>query len=160
MSSLWLSLGSPLFRRAPAEAMLVGGLCGVVGVHVLLRRLAFFTHAAAHAAFTGVVAASLLGVSLLAGGAAGALALVAITSGISSFRRLGHGSALVVLLVLGHKELVLTASDPLALLSALWVPLRRSGQARRLRRRRDWEGRCALLRSTADPRIGLPNFFT
>jgi len=46
-----------LFRRALAEAVLIGGLCGAVGVHVLLRRLAFFAHAAAHAAFPGVVAA-------------------------------------------------------------------------------------------------------
>jgi len=45
---LWLALQSPLFRRALAEAVLVGGLCGAVGVHVVLRRLAFFAHAAAH----------------------------------------------------------------------------------------------------------------
>ncbi len=61
MDPRWRSLQSPLFRRALAEAVLVGGLCGAVGVHVVLRRLAFFAHAAAHAAFPGVVAASLLG---------------------------------------------------------------------------------------------------
>jgi ABC-type Mn2+/Zn2+ transport system permease subunit len=165
MGNLSLSLSSPLFRRAVAEAMLVGGVCGAVGVHVLLRRLAFFTHAAAHAAFPGVVLASLAGLSLFAGGAVGALALAAVASGISCFRRLGHttatgialagafasgvlllstrpgsskdleaflvgsvlmtsatdlaatlaaGCVLVGLLVASHKELLLTAFDPLA----------------------------------------------
>ncbi len=93
MDHLWRSLQSPLFRRALAEAVLVGGLCGAVGVHVVLRRLAFFAQTAAHAAFPGVVAASLLGVSLLAGGAAGSLALVGVTAGIGSVRRLGHATA-------------------------------------------------------------------
>ena len=36
-------LESPLLRRALLEAVLVGGLCGAVGVHVVLRRLPFFT---------------------------------------------------------------------------------------------------------------------
>jgi len=78
-----------LFRRALAEAVLVGGLCGAIGVHVLLRRLAFF----AHAAFPGVVVASLLGVSLIGGGAAGSLTLVGVIAGVGSVRRLGHATA-------------------------------------------------------------------
>ena len=32
-------------RRALIEALLVGALCGLVGVHVVLRRLSFFTMA-------------------------------------------------------------------------------------------------------------------
>ena len=43
---------------------------GVVGVHVVLRRLPFFVVAMSHATFPGVVLASVLGVSLFVGGTA------------------------------------------------------------------------------------------
>ena len=45
-------------RRALVEALLVGALCGLVGVHVVLRRLSFFTMAMTHATFPGVVLAA------------------------------------------------------------------------------------------------------
>jgi ABC-type Mn2+/Zn2+ transport system permease subunit len=54
-------------RRALIEALLVGALCGLVGVHVVLRRLSFFTMAMTHATFPGVVLAALVGVDLLLG---------------------------------------------------------------------------------------------
>jgi len=66
-------------RRALAEAVLVGLLCGVVGVHVVLRRLSFFTMAMTHATFPGVVLAALLGVDLLLGtGAFGVLVVLGV----------------------------------------------------------------------------------
>ena len=68
MSGLVDSLGQPFFRRALAEAVLVGAVAGVVGVHVLLRRLSFFVVAMSHATFPGVVLASMLGASLFLGG--------------------------------------------------------------------------------------------
>jgi ABC-type Mn2+/Zn2+ transport system permease subunit len=86
-------LGSPLIRRALLEAVLVGALCGSVGVHVLLRRLPFFTLALSHAAFPGVVLASLLGVSVYLGGAVAALGLVVAVAAIGSTRRLEAATA-------------------------------------------------------------------
>ena len=86
-------LGSPLIRRALLEAVLVGALCGAVGVHVLLRRLPFFTLALSHAAFPGVVLASLLGVSVYLGGALASLGLVAAVAAIGSTRRLEASTA-------------------------------------------------------------------
>jgi manganese/iron transport system permease protein len=86
-------LDSPLVRRALLEAVLVGVLCGVVGVHVLLRRLPFFTLAVSHATFPGVVLASLAGVSLFVGGIATALALVAAVVIVGSARRLDASTA-------------------------------------------------------------------
>ena len=72
------SLGQPFFRRALVEAVLVGVLAGVVGVHVLLRRLPFFVVAMSHATFPGVVLASMLGVSLFLGGWAFGLLVVVL----------------------------------------------------------------------------------
>jgi len=70
---------SSLFRAPLLEAIVVGALCGLVGVHVVLRRLPFFTMALSHAIFPGVVFAALAGVSLIVGaGAFGAVAALAI----------------------------------------------------------------------------------
>ncbi len=46
MSQLW---SNGLLRRATLDAMLIGALCGAVGVHVVLRRLPFFAASLAHA---------------------------------------------------------------------------------------------------------------
>ena len=56
------------------------GLAGVVGVHVVLRRLPFFTMAMTHATFPGVVLAALAGVSLFIGAAAFGLVVVVLSS--------------------------------------------------------------------------------
>lgn len=86
-------LGSPLVRRALLEAALVGALCGVIGVHVLLRRLPFFTLALSHATFPGVVIASMLGASVYVGGGAAAVALVVAVAVVGSARRLDASTA-------------------------------------------------------------------
>lgn len=91
-------LDSPLMQRALAEAVLVGAVCGALGVHVLLRRLPFFTVAVAHATFPGVVLASILGVSLFAGGAVAALALVVVVAVMGSVRDLDSSTATGVIL--------------------------------------------------------------
>ncbi|MCO8276763.1 metal ABC transporter permease [Actinoplanes sp. TRM 88003] len=64
-------------HRATAEVILAGCLAGLVGVHVVLRRLSFLTMALTHATFPGVVAASIIGVNILLGGivAGGVVAL-------------------------------------------------------------------------------------
>ncbi|NHC16468.1 metal ABC transporter permease [Motilibacter deserti] len=54
--------------RAVIEAGLVGALGALVGVHVVLRRLSFFTMAMTHATFPGVVLAAILGVNIFVGG--------------------------------------------------------------------------------------------
>jgi ABC-type Mn2+/Zn2+ transport system permease subunit len=68
-------------HRATAEVILVGALAGVIGVQVVLRRLSFFTMALTHATFPGVVAASLIGVNIFAGGVvAGAVVALAVAA--------------------------------------------------------------------------------
>jgi ABC-type Mn2+/Zn2+ transport system permease subunit len=65
--------------RALVEAALVGATCAVVGVHVVLRRLSFFTMAMTHATFPGVVLAAILGLNLyLGGGVVGVLVVLAV----------------------------------------------------------------------------------
>jgi len=66
-------------QRALVEVVAVGALCGVVGVHVVLRRLSFFTMAMTHATFPGIVLGALLGLNLYLGaGLFGVLVVLAV----------------------------------------------------------------------------------
>jgi ABC-type Mn2+/Zn2+ transport system permease subunit len=68
-------------HRAVAEVVLAGALAGIVGVQVVLRRLSFFAMALTHATFPGVVAATLIGVDVLAGGiVAGAVVALGVAA--------------------------------------------------------------------------------
>lgn len=84
---------SDLIRRALLEAVLVGGLCGAVGVHVVLRRLPFFALAVSHAALPGVVLASMAGLSVFFGSAMASLALVLAVGLLGAKRRLDASTA-------------------------------------------------------------------
>ena len=98
MSVLWDSLQSTTFRWAVVEAVLVGAIGGVVGVHVMLRRLPFFVVAMSHAMFPGVVLASVLGISLFLGGTTFGLVVVAGVAAIGASRVLDQSSAIGVVL--------------------------------------------------------------
>ena len=79
MSWLTSTFSDSFAQRALLEAVMVGIVSGVIGVHVLLRRLPFFTLAMGHATFPGVVLAALAGVNLLLGaGVFGMLVVVAV----------------------------------------------------------------------------------
>jgi len=85
-------------QRALLEAIMVGGLCGVVGVHVLLRRLPFFTMALGHATFPGVVLAALLGVNLFLGAGLFGVLVVVLVAALGARERVDDTSAVGVVL--------------------------------------------------------------
>jgi manganese/iron transport system permease protein len=89
----------PYMQRALLEVLLLGALAGVVGVFVVLRRLAFVSDALTHTIFPGVVIAHLLDRSLLLGALAfGVLTAVLLTGITSSSRRVGADAALAIVL--------------------------------------------------------------
>jgi manganese/iron transport system permease protein len=98
MSALIRDFGSPFFQRALVEAVLVGALAGVVGVHVLLRRLPFFVVAMSHATFPGVVLASVAGISIFLGGWAVGMLVVALVVALGTIRVLDDSSVIGVVL--------------------------------------------------------------
>ncbi|MEO5679785.1 MAG: metal ABC transporter permease [Acidimicrobiales bacterium] len=98
MGAVLDALGQPFFRRALVEAVLVGVVAGVVGAHVLLRRLPFFVVAMSHATFPGVVLASILGTSLLLGGATFGLVVVVALVALGAQRAVDDTSLIGVLL--------------------------------------------------------------
>lgn len=89
------------FTRALIEAVLAGGLAGLVGVIVVVRDRAFFTMSLTHATFPGAVAAVLLGIPPVLGAAAASLGLVGIASGIGRMRAQGASVASGIMLTTG-----------------------------------------------------------
>lgn len=89
------------FAMAMLEVVLAGALAGIVGVLVVLRERAFFTMSLTHATFPGAVAAAILGVSIPAGAAVAAIALIAVAVGIGRIRSQGASVASGVMLTAG-----------------------------------------------------------
>ncbi|MEV5703631.1 metal ABC transporter permease [Actinoallomurus sp. NPDC052274] len=69
---------SALTERALTELLLTGGVCGVLGVQVVLRRLAFFTETLGHVTFLGIVAAAVVGADIKIGAGIAAVGAVAV----------------------------------------------------------------------------------
>lgn len=83
IGSVWSALadpwGEPIVRRALADLVLLSITAGVLGCWIVFYDLSYSAESLAHALFPGLVAAALLGLPLLVGGAAGLIvAAVAI----------------------------------------------------------------------------------
>ncbi|WP_181448623.1 metal ABC transporter permease [Nonomuraea aridisoli] len=72
--------------RALVELILVGAVCGVLGVHIVLRRLAYTADMLSHVMLPGAVVATLAGADLRLGAAAAVAA-----AGGATVRRATHG---------------------------------------------------------------------
>jgi ABC-type Mn2+/Zn2+ transport system permease subunit len=100
----------PFLREALAEVLLLGAAGGLLSAWVVLRRLAFFSHAAGSATFPGLVAADASGVSPTLAGLAVALGYA---GGVERAGRAGRepGEATALLLVAALAGGVVLASD-------------------------------------------------
>ncbi|MFF0558966.1 anchored repeat-type ABC transporter permease subunit [Streptomyces sp. NPDC004266] len=86
----------PFMQRAFAVAAVVGLVCGVVGVFVVLRGMAFIGDAVAHSAFPGVALAYALEGNLLLGGAAAGITTAVLIAFVSQNRRLKEDTVIGV----------------------------------------------------------------
>ncbi len=95
----WLlePLRHTFMQHAFIAIMLVGVICGVTGVFVTLRGLAFMGDALAHAIFPGVVIAYILGGNFLIGALIAAIVVSLGIGAISQNRRLSGDTAIGVL---------------------------------------------------------------
>ena len=103
-------LDLPFLRDALLELVLLAVAGGVLGAALVLRRLAFFTHAVGSATFPGLVAADASGVSPTLAGLAVALGYA---GGVERAGRAGRepGTATALLLVAALAVGVILASD-------------------------------------------------
>src|SRR5688500_20246289 len=73
--SLLVPFEYEFFRNGFIAAVLVGALCGFIGVYVVLRRMSYIGHGLSHAIFGGAVLSYVMNINFFLG--AGAWALVA-----------------------------------------------------------------------------------
>lgn len=83
--------------RALIEVILLGAVGAAVGIHVLLRRMTFFTEALQHTIFPGIAIAFALEVSLLLGALAAAALSVVVLMGLTRNDRINNDAALAVM---------------------------------------------------------------
>jgi ABC-type Mn2+/Zn2+ transport system permease subunit len=100
----------PFLREALVEVLLLGAAGGLLSAWIVLRRLAFFTHAVGSATFPGLVAADASGISPLLAGVAVALGYA---GGVERAGRAGRepSEATALLLVAALAGGVVLASD-------------------------------------------------
>ena len=103
----------PFMRTALAELALLAVAGGTLGAWIVLRRLAFFTHAAGTATFPGLVAADASGVSPMLAGLAVALGYAGGVERAQHAGRAPGDAATALLLVAALATGVVLASDVL-----------------------------------------------
>jgi manganese/iron transport system permease protein len=86
MSILLEPLSYAFMQRGMLAAVMVGILCAVIGTYVVLRGMAFFGDALAHAVLPGIAVAYLLGGDILVGAL---VAAICVALGIGFFTRQG-----------------------------------------------------------------------
>lgn len=94
----WISepLGEPIALRAIAELALIGLISGALGCWLVLGGRAYGAESLAHSMLPGLVLASLLGLPLVVGGAAGLVAGALLIALVGRIPRLDQDSAVAV----------------------------------------------------------------
>ena len=119
----WLTdpFAGEIARRALLEVVLLAGLCGPLGVWILLGRHTYAAEAMGHGMLPGLVVAALVGAPLVGGAAAGVLATVTAVSLAGADARIGPdaGPAVAVTGLTGLGALLAVAADAPPRLDAL-----------------------------------------
>jgi ABC-type Mn2+/Zn2+ transport system permease subunit len=85
------------FRNGLAVATLAGGLCGLVGVYVVLKGMSYIGHGLSHAIFGGFAASTLLGVNFVLGAGAWGVASALMINSVTRRRVIGSDAAIGVI---------------------------------------------------------------
>lgn len=82
------------FRQGLLVATLVGGLCGAMGVFIVLRRMSYIGHGLSHAAFGGAVAAYLMNISFFIGAGLWSFIAAVLINAAGRRRNIGADAAI------------------------------------------------------------------
>jgi manganese/iron transport system permease protein/iron/zinc/copper transport system permease protein len=94
--SLLVPFEYEFFRNGFIAAVVIGALCGFIGVYVVLRRMSYIGHGLAHAIFGGAVVSYVLNINFFLGGGIWALLAGAVIHRISRRRWVGADAAIGV----------------------------------------------------------------
>ena len=106
-----IDLGAPYIQRALLEMLLLAVPAGLLGSWIVLRRLAFFSHAVGTVSFPALVLASAWGIAPQLAALAAALGFGVAQERLERARRLGADAATGLLLVGALAAGVVLASD-------------------------------------------------
>lgn len=103
---------SGFMRRALLAVLIVGAFVPMVGVWIVLRRLAYLGDAMSHGLLSGVAAAYILEISVTAGAIAAGVVMALLISGLARNRRLRSDSSIgIAETILFSAGLVLLAAN-------------------------------------------------
>lgn len=97
MDTLLEPFAYDFFVRGVVVATLAGGLCGLIGVYVILRGMSYIGHGLSHAIFGGFAASSVIGVSYLLGAGLWGFASALAINRVSRAHRIGADAAIGVI---------------------------------------------------------------
>ncbi len=82
------------FRRALLASLLVGALCGLVGVYIVLRRMSYIGHGLSHAVFGGAVISYLMQINFYLGAGVWGVASALLINEVTRRRKVGADAAI------------------------------------------------------------------
>jgi manganese/iron transport system permease protein/iron/zinc/copper transport system permease protein len=87
-------LGYEFFRQGLLVSVLVGALCGLIGVYVVLRHMSYIGHGLSHAVFGGAVVAYVASIDFYLGAGAWGFMSALIINAVARTRRIGADAAI------------------------------------------------------------------
>lgn len=87
-------LAYEFFRQGLLVATLVGGLCGAMGVFIVLRRMSYIGHGLSHAAFGGAVVAYVMNISFFIGAGLWSFMAALLINAAARKRNIGADAAI------------------------------------------------------------------
>ena len=97
MSELLHPYAFEFFRNGVLVATIAGGLCGLVGVFVVLKGMSYIGHGLSHAIFGGYAASALLGVNFVLGAGVWGVASALMITGVTRRRIIAADAAIGVI---------------------------------------------------------------
>ena len=97
MGNLFDPFQFEFFRNGLFVATIAGGLCGLIGVYVVLRGMSYIGHGLSHAIFGGFAASGLIGVNFFLGAGVWGLASALMVSAVTRRRIIGSDAAIGVI---------------------------------------------------------------
>jgi ABC-type Mn2+/Zn2+ transport system permease subunit len=87
-------LNYEFFRQGLLVATLIGGLCGAMGVFIVLRRMSYIGHGLSHAAFGGAVVAYVMNISFFIGAGLWSFMAALLINAAARRRNIGADAAI------------------------------------------------------------------
>ena len=97
MDTLLEPFAYDFFVRGVVVATIAGGLCGLIGVYVILRGMSYIGHVLSHAIFGGFAASSVVGISYVLGAGIWGFASALAINRASRAHRIGADAAIGVI---------------------------------------------------------------